>query len=63
MTDNELLVKVLISTVSDTSWDDGHLGDTDGEPAYICDFNASELSKKLYNEMPELYENQGGNAK
>lgn len=59
MIDRESLdvIKVLITTIDDTTWDDGYLGDTDGKPAYICDFNEPELFKKLYSEMPELYEN------
>lgn len=69
---NELLdvIKTLITTLDDTTWDEGHSGYSDSEPENLCpqcsckecyrvscSFNESELFKKLYKELPELYEN------
>lgn len=76
MTDNELLdiIKQLITTLDNTTWDEGYPGYSDGEPQYncptchcnecyrvSCDYNKSELFKKLHNELPKLYENVGAN--
>lgn len=74
MTDKEMtaVIKLLISTLDDTTWDEGRPGYSDSEPQYncpdcsckdcyrvSCQFNESELFKKLHNEFPELYENEG----
>lgn len=74
MTDKEMaaVIKLLISTLDDTTWDEGHPGYSDSEPQYncpdcsckdcyrvSCQFNKSELFQKLHNEFPELYENEG----
>ena len=63
------VVKLLITTLNDTTWDEGHPGYSNGEPHYSCPdcscsdcyrvsckYNKSELFKKLYKELPELYE-------
>lgn len=62
-------VKLLITTLDDAMWDEGHPGYSDSEPGYrcpgcsckdcyrtSCKYNESELFKKLYEEFPELYE-------
>ena len=71
MTGAELknVVKLLITTLDDSTWDEGHPGYADSEPGYLCPncsckdcyrisckHNESELFKKLYKEFPELYE-------
>lgn len=61
-------VKVLISTLDDTLWDEGHPGYSDSEPGYncpecackdcyrvSCKYNTSELFKKLNTDFPELF--------
>lgn len=73
MTRTELkdVIKLLITTLNDTTWYEGHSGYSDSEPQYncpecsckdcyrvSCQYNESELFKKLYNEFPELYENK-----
>jgi hypothetical protein len=73
MTKEELkdVIKLLITTLNDTTWDEGHPGYSDSEPGYkcpecsckecyrvSCQFNESELFKKLHKEFPELYENE-----
>lgn len=69
------VIRLLITTLDDTTWDEGHPGYSDSEPSYkcpycsckdcyrvSCQFNESELFKKLHKEFPELYENKkGGN--
>ena len=68
---NEILksaVKVLISTLDDTLWDEGHPGYSDSEPGYkcpecackdcyrvSCEYNKSELFKQLNTDFPELF--------
>lgn len=68
---NEILksaVKVLISTLDDTLWDEGHPGYSDSEPGYncpecackdcyrvSCKYNKSELFKQLNTDFPELF--------
>lgn len=62
-------VKLLIATLDDTTWDEGHPGYADSEPGYrcpnfsckdcyriSCKYNESELFKKLHKEFPGLYE-------
>ena len=76
MTDNELLdvIKLLITTLDNTTWDEGHPGYSDSEPQYncpvchcnecyriSCKHNKSALFKKLHKELPKLYENVGAN--
>lgn len=71
MTDEELknALKLLITTLDDTTWDEGHPGYSNNESGYtcpycsckdcyrvLCKFNESELFQKLYKELPELYE-------
>lgn len=72
--ENEILksvIKALISTLNNSLWDEGHPGYSDSEPGYkcpvcsckdcyrvSCEFNESELFKKLHKEFPELYENK-----
>lgn len=73
MTGKEMsdVIKLLITTLDDTLWDDGHPGYSDSEPGYLCPqcgckdcyrvsckYNESELFKKLHKEFPELYENK-----
>ena len=77
MTDKELnnVIKLLITTLDSTTWDEGHPGYSDSEPKYncpncsckecyraSCKFNESELFKKLHKEHPELYMNKGDEA-
>lgn len=58
MTDNELLdvIKQLITTLDNTTWDG--CPDSTCEECYraCCEFNNSELFKKLHRELPKLYE-------
>ena len=71
MTDKEMVsaLKLLIATLNDTLWDEGHPGYSDSEPGYLCpecsckncyrvscDFNESELFKKLHKELTEAEE-------
>lgn len=73
MTDEEManVIKLLITTLDDTTWYEGHSGYSDNEPGYLCpecsckacyrvscEYNESELFKKLYKEFPELYEKE-----
>lgn len=61
-------IKLLITTLDETTWDEGHPGCSDPEPGYLCpqcsckdcyrvscEYNESELFKKIYQELPELY--------
>lgn len=63
------VVKLLITTLNDTTWDEGHPGYADSESGYrcpncsckdcyriSCKYNESELFKKIYKRFPELYE-------
>ena len=76
MREEELLdvIKLLITTLDNATWDSGHPGYSDSEPQYncpecscddcyrvSCEFNKSELFKKLHKELPKLYENVGVN--
>lgn len=62
MTNNELLdvIKLLITTLDSTVWDD--CPDCSCDECYraCCEFNKSALFKKLHSELPKLYENVGG---
>lgn len=68
MTNEEMVsvIKLLIDTLDDNLWDEGHPGYSDSEPGYLCpgcsckdcyrvscDFNESELFKKLHKEFSE----------
>lgn len=64
------VVKLLITTLNDTTWDEGKPGFADSKPGHrcpncsckdcyriSCKYNESELFKKIYKRFPELYEN------
>jgi hypothetical protein len=71
MREEELLdaIKLLITTLDSTTWDEGNPSYSGSKPGYncpdcscedcyrvSCDFNKSELFKKLHKELPKLYE-------
>ena len=67
----ESAIKVLISTLDDSLWDEGHPGYSDSEPGYkcpycscsecyrvSCQFNKSELFKQLNTDFPKLFKKE-----
>lgn len=72
--ENEILksvIKMLISTLNNSLWDEGHPGYSDSEPGYkcpecsckdcyrvSCEYNESELFKQLNTDFPELFKGE-----